>query len=76
MVQELIQAPFEAAAWFAILTRTGTPGAILQTINTVTIRYLASARGIELIAKQSVEADGGSPADAAAFVLNSKSGNR
>jgi tripartite-type tricarboxylate transporter receptor subunit TctC len=67
-VQERIHAPFEAAAWFAILARTGTPADILQTINTVTIRYLASARGNELIAKQAVEAGGGTPAEAASFV--------
>jgi tripartite-type tricarboxylate transporter receptor subunit TctC len=67
-VQELIHAPFEAAAWFAILARTGTPADILQTINTVTVRYLASARGNDLIAKQAVEAGGGTPVETAAFV--------
>jgi tripartite-type tricarboxylate transporter receptor subunit TctC len=67
-VQELIHAPFEAAAWFAILTRTGTPADILQKINAVTNRYLESAKGRELVARQAVEAGGGTPADAAAFV--------
>jgi tripartite-type tricarboxylate transporter receptor subunit TctC len=67
-VQELIHAPFEAAAWFAILARAGTPVDILQKINVVTNRYLESARGKELIARQAVEAGGGTPADAAAFV--------
>ena len=67
-VQELIHAPFEAAAWFAILARAGTPADILGKINAVTNRYLASARGKELIARQAVEAGGGTPADAAAFV--------
>jgi len=67
-VQELIQAPFEAAAWFGIMARTGTAADILQKINAVTNRYLESARGKELIARQAVEAGGGSPADAAAFV--------
>jgi tripartite-type tricarboxylate transporter receptor subunit TctC len=67
-VQELIKAPFEAAAWFAILTRTATPADVLQKINAVTNRYLESPRGRELIARQAVEASGGTPADAAAFV--------
>ncbi len=67
-VQELIPAPFEAAAWFVIMVRAGTPTDTLQKINAVTNRYLQSARGQELIAKQAVEAGGGTPADAAAFV--------
>ena len=67
-VQELLQTPFEAAAWFAILARAGTPADALQKINAVTNRYLQSARGRELIAKQALEAGGGTPADAAAFV--------
>jgi tripartite-type tricarboxylate transporter receptor subunit TctC len=67
-VQELIHAPFEAAAWFAILARAGTPADTLQKINAITNRYLQSARGKQLIAKQAVEPGGGTPADAAAFV--------
>jgi tripartite-type tricarboxylate transporter receptor subunit TctC len=67
-VQELIHAPFEAAAWFVIMARAGTPADTLQKINAVTNRYLQSARGQELIAKQAVEAGGGTPADAATFV--------
>jgi tripartite-type tricarboxylate transporter receptor subunit TctC len=67
-VQELIHAPFEAAAWFVIMARAGTPADTLQRINAVTNRYLQSAAGKELIAKQAVEAGGGTPADAAAFV--------
>jgi tripartite-type tricarboxylate transporter receptor subunit TctC len=67
-VQELIHAPFEAAAWFAILVPAGTPADAVQKINAGTNRYLESARGKELIAKQAVEASGGTPADAAAFV--------
>jgi tripartite-type tricarboxylate transporter receptor subunit TctC len=67
-VQELLQTPFEAAAWFAILARAGTPADTLQKINAVTNRYLQSARGRELIARQALEAGGGTPADAAAFV--------
>ncbi|MGB8245938.1 MAG: tripartite tricarboxylate transporter substrate binding protein, partial [Pseudolabrys sp.] len=67
-VQELIHVPFEAAAWFVIMARAGTPTDTLQKINAVTNRYLQSARGQELIAKQAVEAGGGTPADAATFV--------
>ena len=60
-VQELIHAPFEAAAWFVIMARAGTPADTLQKINAVTNRYLQSARGQELIAKQAVEMGGGKP---------------
>jgi tripartite-type tricarboxylate transporter receptor subunit TctC len=68
-VQELIHAPFEAAAWFVIMAPAGTPADILQKIAAVTNHYLQSARGKDLIAKQEVEAGGGTPADAAAFVM-------
>ncbi len=67
-VQELIHTSFEAAAWFAVLARAGTPPDILQKINVVTNRYLDSSRGKELIARQAVEAGGGTPTEAAAFV--------
>jgi tripartite-type tricarboxylate transporter receptor subunit TctC len=42
-VQELIQQPFEAAAWFAIMARTGTPPDIVQKVNAIANRYLQSA---------------------------------
>ena len=65
-VQELIHAPFEAAAgsslWRGPVHRPSTKD------QCGTNRYLQSARGQELIAKQAVEAGGGTPADAAAFV--------
>jgi tripartite-type tricarboxylate transporter receptor subunit TctC len=67
-VQEVIHAPFEAAAWFAIMARAGTPPDVVQKVNAVTNRYLESARAKDLIAKASVEAAGGTPADAAAFI--------
>jgi tripartite-type tricarboxylate transporter receptor subunit TctC len=67
-VQELIHAPFEAAAWFAIMAPAGTPADILQKINAITNRYLQSSGGKDLIAKQAVEAGGGTPADAATFI--------
>jgi tripartite-type tricarboxylate transporter receptor subunit TctC len=67
-VQEQINTPFEAAAWFAIMARTGTPGDVVQKVNAITNRYLQSDKGKELIAGQAVEAGGGTPADAAAFL--------
>ena len=67
-MQELMHAPFEAAAWFAILAHAGTPADIVQKVNAVTNRYLASPRGKELIARQALEAGGGTPADTAAFI--------
>jgi tripartite-type tricarboxylate transporter receptor subunit TctC len=71
-VQELIHSPFEAAAWFVIMARAGTPPDIVQKINAVTNRYLASATAKELMARQAVEAGGGTPADAAAFVAHAR----
>jgi tripartite-type tricarboxylate transporter receptor subunit TctC len=67
-VQEVIGTPFEAAAWFAILARAGTPADIVEKINAGANRYLQSAKGKELIAKASVEASGGTPAEAAAYI--------
>jgi tripartite-type tricarboxylate transporter receptor subunit TctC len=67
-VAEQIHSPFEATAWFAIMAPAGTPAATLQKVNTITNRYLQSARGKDLIAKQAIEAAGGSPSDAAAFI--------
>jgi len=67
-VEEEINQPFEAAAWFAIMARAGTPAEIVQKVNAVANRYLQSAKAKELIAGASVEAVGGTPADAAAFI--------
>jgi tripartite-type tricarboxylate transporter receptor subunit TctC len=67
-VQEVIRQPFEAAAWFAIMARTGTPSDIVQKINAIANRYLQSAKAKKLIAKAWVEPAGGTPADAAAFI--------
>jgi tripartite-type tricarboxylate transporter receptor subunit TctC len=67
-VQEVIKRPFAAAAWFAILARTGTPSDIVQKINAGTNRYLASPKAKELIAKASVEVAGGTPAEAETFI--------
>jgi tripartite-type tricarboxylate transporter receptor subunit TctC len=67
-IQEQIGAPFEATAWFAIMAAAGTPADILQKINAGTNHYLQSARGRELIARQAMDAAGGTPADASAFI--------
>lgn len=67
-VAEEIRQPFEAAAWFAIMARTGTPADIVQKVNAVANRYLQSDKAKELIARASVEPVGGSPAEAEAFV--------
>jgi tripartite-type tricarboxylate transporter receptor subunit TctC len=67
-VQELIHEPFAAAAWFVIMARAGPPADTLQKINAVTNHYLQSAQGKDIVAKQAVEAGGGTPDDAAAFI--------
>ncbi len=67
-VREEIDAPFDAIAWFAIMAPAGTPAEIFQKINTVTNRYLQSPAGRDLVDKQAMEAAGGTPADASAFI--------
>ena len=67
-VQEVIHAPFEATAWFTVMAPAGTPADIVQTVNAITNRYLQSAAGKDLVARQSAEVGGGTPEDAAAFV--------
>lgn len=69
-VQEQLREPFEAAAWFTIMARSGTPAAVVQKVNAAVNRYLASAKAKELIAGAAAEAAGGTPEAAAAFVKN------
>jgi tripartite-type tricarboxylate transporter receptor subunit TctC len=69
-VQEQLREPFEAAAWFAIMARAGTPADVVQKVNAAVNRYLASARAKELISGAAAEAGGGTPEAAAAFVTN------
>src|SRR5262245_27215230 len=67
-VAEEIHQPFEASAWFAIMTRSGTPADIVQKVNAVANRYMQSDKAKELIARASLEPVGGSPAEAEAFI--------
>jgi tripartite-type tricarboxylate transporter receptor subunit TctC len=67
-VQELIHGPFEAAAWFVIMARAGTPAATLQKINAIANSFLHSTKGKALIANQALEAGGGTPVEAAVFI--------
>ena len=67
-VAEEIHQPFEAAAWFAIMARTGTAPDIVQKVNAVTNRYMQSDKAKELIASASLELVGGTPVEAAAFI--------
>jgi tripartite-type tricarboxylate transporter receptor subunit TctC len=67
-VQESIQAPVEAAAWFVLMARAGTPAEIVQKVNAIANRYLHSAQAKGLIERHALLAGGGTPADAATFV--------
>ncbi len=67
-VQELIQAPVEAAAWFALMARAGTPADIVQRVSAIANRYLHSAQAKGLIERHALLVGGGTPADAATFV--------
>jgi tripartite-type tricarboxylate transporter receptor subunit TctC len=62
--------PFEAAAWFTIMARTGTPPDVVRKVNAAVNRYLASAKAKDLISGAAAEAGGGTPEQAAAFVKN------
>ena len=48
---------FEAAAWFVIMAPAGPP-AIVQRIDAIANRYLQSAKGKDMAAKQAIEAGG------------------
>jgi tripartite-type tricarboxylate transporter receptor subunit TctC len=67
-VQESIQAPVEAAAWFTLMARAGTPADIVQKVNAIANRYLDGAQAKSLIERQSLSVGGGTPADAAAVI--------
>jgi tripartite-type tricarboxylate transporter receptor subunit TctC len=67
-VQESIQAPVEAAAWFTLMARAGTSADIVQKVNAIANRYLHGASAKSMIERQSLSLGGGTPAEAAAFI--------
>jgi tripartite-type tricarboxylate transporter receptor subunit TctC len=59
---------FEATAWYALAAPTGTPKEIIDKLNAATNEFLKSPKGREALAKLSIQAVGGSPADLKAFI--------
>lgn len=67
-IQERLGSPFEATAWFAMMVPTGTSIDARRKVSVTTDRFLRSSKGQELIATQALEAAGGSPDEATAFI--------
>lgn len=61
---------FEATAWYALAAPTGTPKEIIDKLNAATNAFLKSPKGKEALAKLSIQAVGGSPADLKAFIAS------
>ncbi|MGE0035852.1 MAG: Bug family tripartite tricarboxylate transporter substrate binding protein [Xanthobacteraceae bacterium] len=59
---------FEATAWYALAAPTGTPAAIIDKLNAATNAFLKSPKGQQVLAKLSMLAVGGPPADLKAFI--------
>jgi tripartite-type tricarboxylate transporter receptor subunit TctC len=59
---------FEATAWYALAAPEGTPKEIVDKLNAATNAFLKSPKGQEVLAKLSMQAVGGSPADLKAFI--------
>jgi tripartite-type tricarboxylate transporter receptor subunit TctC len=61
---------FEATAWYALAAPAGTPNEIIEKLNAATNAFLKSPKGQEVLAKLSMQAVGGSPADLKAFIAS------
>jgi tripartite-type tricarboxylate transporter receptor subunit TctC len=59
---------FEATAWFVLAVPTGTPADVVQKVNAVVNSYLQSDKGKQQMAKLGLQASGGTPEDAKAFI--------
>ncbi len=67
-VQESGFSGFEATAWFALAAPAGTPSDIVDKLNAATNAFLKSPKGQEVLAKLSMQAVGGPPAELKAFI--------
>jgi tripartite-type tricarboxylate transporter receptor subunit TctC len=67
-VQESGFSGFEATAWFALAAPAGTPKEIVDKLNAATNAFLKSPKGQEVLAKLSMQAVGGPPAELKAFI--------
>ena len=67
-VQEAGFKGFEATAWYAIVAPTGTPPEIIAKVNKAVNAFLQSDKGKTILAQNSLQGVGGSPADLKAFI--------
>ncbi|MFC0385903.1 Bug family tripartite tricarboxylate transporter substrate binding protein [Muricoccus vinaceus] len=67
-VQEAGFRDFEASAWYALAAPAGTPNEVVERLNAATNAFLGSARGQEALAKLSMQAVGGTPAELRTFI--------
>jgi tripartite-type tricarboxylate transporter receptor subunit TctC len=61
---------FEATAWFVLAVPTGTPADIVQKVNGIVNGFLQGDRGKQQLARLDLQARGGSPQDAKAFIVS------
>jgi tripartite-type tricarboxylate transporter receptor subunit TctC len=61
---------FEATAWFVLAVPTGTPAEIVRKVNDIVNGYLQSDKGRQQLAKLDLQASGGTPEDAKAFIAS------
>jgi tripartite-type tricarboxylate transporter receptor subunit TctC len=69
-VQEAGFRGFEATAWYALAAPAGTPSEIVDKLNTATNEFLKSPKGKDALAKLSMHAVGGPPADLKTFIAS------
>ena len=61
---------FEAAVWYVILAPAGTPADVIAKLNAATNDYIKSEKARTFFDNLGVEASGGTPADAKAFMAS------
>lgn len=61
---------FEASVWYVILAPTGTPADVIAKLNAAANAYIKSDKARAFFDNLGVEASGGSPADAKAFMAS------
>jgi len=61
---------FEASVWYVILAPTGTPANVIARLNAAANEYIKSDKARAFFDNLGVEASGGSPADAKAFMAS------
>jgi tripartite-type tricarboxylate transporter receptor subunit TctC len=63
-------AAFDATAWYVLAAPAGTPADIIRQINTIVNDYLRSEKGKKQFFTLDIQAGGGTPEDAKAFVAS------